>query len=126
MTVSYFLFGKISQTQLTILSFIREMNVVNNVVNPFIYGFFDHVPIVAWKPWKPVSVSDTQSLMSGAVFISVVFTQELTLNLTTFLLYFLSFLAFSCLQIVLPMPIFKIVNATMRAIELADANMIYM
>ena len=35
-------FGKISQTQLTILSFIREMNVVNNVVNPFIYGFFDH------------------------------------------------------------------------------------
>lgn len=35
-------FGKISQTQLTILSIVREMNVVNNVVNPFIYGFFDH------------------------------------------------------------------------------------
>ncbi|CAC5396156.1 unnamed protein product [Mytilus coruscus] len=35
-------FGKISQTNLTILSVIREMNVVNNVVNPFIYGFFDH------------------------------------------------------------------------------------
>lgn len=35
-------FGKISQTQLTVLSVVREMNVVNNIVNPFVYGFFDH------------------------------------------------------------------------------------
>ena len=34
-------FGKISDAQLALVAFSREMNVVNNVVNPFIYGFFD-------------------------------------------------------------------------------------
>lgn len=34
-------FGKISKEALAIVAFSREMNVVNNVANPFIYGFFD-------------------------------------------------------------------------------------
>ncbi|CAG2252333.1 CCKAR [Mytilus edulis] len=34
-------FGKLSPPTLAFVAFIREMNVVNNVVNPFIYGFFD-------------------------------------------------------------------------------------
>lgn len=34
-------FGKITKTELAMVAFSREMNVVNNVVNPYIYGFFD-------------------------------------------------------------------------------------
>lgn len=34
-------FGKLSPPALAFVAFIREMNVVNSVVNPFIYGFFD-------------------------------------------------------------------------------------
>lgn len=30
-----------SNDELTIFSLIREMNVINNIVNPFVYGFFD-------------------------------------------------------------------------------------
>lgn len=30
-----------SNIELTVFSIIREMNVINNIVNPFVYGFFD-------------------------------------------------------------------------------------
>lgn len=32
---------KRTNTELTVFSLIREMNVINNIVNPFVYGFFD-------------------------------------------------------------------------------------
>jgi len=30
-----------TKIELSLFSFIREMNVINNIVNPFVYGFFD-------------------------------------------------------------------------------------
>lgn len=32
---------KRTKIELSLFSFIREMNVINNIVNPFVYGFFD-------------------------------------------------------------------------------------